>query len=340
MSSRLKDSSELETPLNKDAYKFDLFEVIEPQKDQPHEDARSSTRYNRKAIFFQILCSFFSVLILSLRKSIPQISSSQILFERSPINIVLVFLYLYKKGKINELKDGFRPKMLLISLLQCSAAAASLISVMSLNISDHTIINSSSTIFGGVLSAIFLGDPYYNSEKILGAVGMIGVMFIVRPPWLFGHEAAQPTQEGAESIMRYIAGFIALYSAFAFALCSLIIKSFQPKLDPFVLLFYMNIGMFLIFGAQTIIFGPFVSLTFSEFITITLVGVIFLLAIYTVIIAVQLEKLSVLGVVDYSRLLFSLVTDLFFFGDIPSFTTVIGASLVIGSCVYLITTKK
>lgn len=292
-------------------------------------------------IYFALLSAFCAVLTSALRKGISRVSAVQMLFCRTPLILIFIIAFFFKNGKISELKTSFTRRMTFIGSTYCICNWLFFTALSTLSVSELTTLFSTNAILNGVLESIFLNEPYYPIEKILGAVCLVGVLLIVRPPPLFAaSEGSEQTNIDSLSMPRYLAGLLGLLATVSFSMSMVATRSIASKYHPLVFTFQNHFVGFVGYGAYFVLFGTYESLHFQEYMFIVLISISSLGILYGNSRALELEKSSIVGLVNYSQLVFSLLIDLAIFGEFPSFLTIIGAAMILASCIYLVLTKS
>jgi len=167
----------------------------------------------------------------------------------------------------------------------------------------------------------------------------LGVILIVRPPIIFGSE--DDSAAGTGSTMSHsTAGFYALLSAVAFSLYQIGVRASRTESDPFVTTFYTNANTILWFGLYFTFIGEYKTLTLFEYFGCFVFGVICLAGFVLISYALKYATPSIVGLLGYTQLVFSLIVDICIFADFPSSLTLAGATLIVGSCLYLVLKQK
>lgn len=319
---------ELELVYKHSSFKFSLNDAslpIEPVKRKPM----------RIGIYIRIIASLCSLVFISFRKLIPEVSAVQYTFDRAFCSLILLALYFYFTKQYEIIKKTFEPKIAIISAGGCIADVLYFVAILSLPISEMVTIVSMVAIFNGIIGSYMLGESYLKIEKILGAVSFLGVFLIVRPPFIFGSEGtAEDTPTG--SIPRYFAGLIALGCAVVYSLIQVQLREIQARMPPFVVAFYFNLAYVILLGTYYVVTGSHEALNFHELTMIIGSSVFHLANLILLAKSLQLEKPTIVGLVGYTSLVFSPMIDLVVFGSFPSIYTVLGATLIVGSCVKLL----
>jgi drug/metabolite transporter (DMT)-like permease len=171
-------------------------------------------------------------------------------------------------------------------------------------------------LFVTALSIIFLGEKVGLRRWIATAVGLIGVLIILRP----GTGAFHP------------AAFFPLVSALAWA-CTLIITRMMSGTERAItVMAYSSIVGLCILSALV----PFVWVTptWHDIAFGILIGIASTAGQWIVVLAFRYADASVLAPFSYTQLLWVSVLGYFIFGEVPDAYTITGAAFIVASGLY------
>jgi drug/metabolite transporter (DMT)-like permease len=171
-------------------------------------------------------------------------------------------------------------------------------------------------LFVTALSIIFLGEKVGLRRWIATAVGLIGVLIILRP----GTGAFHP------------AAFFPLVSALAWA-CTLIITRMMSGTERAItVMAYSSIVGLCILSALV----PFVWVTptWHDIALGILIGIASTAGQWIVVLAFRYADASVLAPFSYTQLLWVSVLGFFIFGEVPDAYTITGAAFIVASGLY------
>jgi drug/metabolite transporter (DMT)-like permease len=173
-----------------------------------------------------------------------------------------------------------------------------------------------SPLFVTALSIIFLGEKVGLRRWIATAVGLVGVIIILRP----GSGAFHP------------AAFFPLVSALAWA-CTLIMTRMMSGTERAITtMTYSSIAGLFILSALV----PFVWVTptWHDIAFGILIGVASTAGQWIVVLAFRYADASVLAPFSYTQLLWVSVLGFFIFGEVPDAYTITGAAFIVASGLY------
>ena len=171
-------------------------------------------------------------------------------------------------------------------------------------------------LFVTALSIIFLGEKVGMRRWIATAVGLVGVLIILRP----GTGAFHP------------AAFFPLVSALAWA-CTLIMTRMMSGSDRAITtMTYSSIAGLCILSAMV----PFVWVapTWHDILFGILIGVASTAGQWIVVLAFRYADASVLAPFSYTQLLWVSILGFLVFGEVPGIWTIIGAAFIVASGLY------
>lgn len=318
------------------------FEVGNPKPFQSLASVEPNSE--KMGLLLTFLSAFFITLMTLIVKILDDINPMQVLFLRSfPIGVAAT-AYLYYTKKQDQIREACNQRMIAVGLTGFSSSLFYFVSLGSLSLSEAIIIMFSSAIFNGILAKIFLGEPYEYIEKVTGATCFLGVILIVRPPFLFKDEGAVVYNKDSSTIYYYAGHFVAAlvctFSAFLVSSCQVLIRSTKTKWHPLLPGIYINAITFIVLAVYYMLFGSLQKMSFVQVVGVLLVAAANLAANACTTKALQILKPAVVGIIKYSEMVFTILFDLVFLGVIPKFYTIIGAALLVGSCIILIRSKK
>lgn len=191
-----------------------------------------------------------------------------------------------------------------------------------------SVIIFSTPVFVAIFSRIFLGEPcgLFNVFTIL--LTLLGIVFIVKPPTLFGADDA-PGSEKEKS--NYFWGPLAAIASAVFTANAMILIRVLRDLHHSVVI--CNFGIF------ACVFTFLVLQTTSGFclppcenrFLILALGVFSFFGQILLTLSLKLEEAGVISIARSTTIVFAFIWQMIFFNQIPCFYSVFGALLIIGS---------
>ena len=179
-------------------------------------------------------------------------------------------------------------------------------------------------IFVTLFSIFFLSEKVRATRWSAVIVGFIGVIFISRP--------------GFEAINYYYIFPIIFCLGFA-AVCILIRKLTLYGENVWLIAFYFTLASGL-GGLATFPFGGWLMPTTNDFILLILIGIFGSIANLLLTQSYKLAEVSLTTPLKYLALLYAIGFGFFLFNELPSYTTIFGAGLIVVSSLIIFTRER
>jgi drug/metabolite transporter (DMT)-like permease len=203
------------------------------------------------------------------------------------------------------------------AIIASIAQAGAFYAVVHLYLADATAISFSRPLFMTFLAVVILGEVVGWRRWMATAAGFIGVIVMVRPGQSAIHDA----------------WMVALASALVFALALILIRKLSATEPPIRILFYYQLSGLVVF------IGPaawvWKAPTWYEWPMLLTIGVLTTLAMVCFVRGYAAGEASILGPMEYTRLIFAALLGFFVFVEVPSVWTWIGAAIIVASTIYI-----
>lgn len=318
--------------------------LISSDLNEFHNSGPSSTKvtisdakpkYSKLGIYFTVLSVMGTVAGASVWKWNPGLPTVELLTARATVGCLSSYFLMKYFDPQASLRQIFSPQNLNVGLCGSLSLLTYALSLLSLSISEATTIYATVGIFNGIFGLIFLKDSYPISERLLGGICFLGVVLIVKPPFLFGEEDLSDSAANTPVIPRYVGGLLCLGSAATWSLMQIVLRGVRNKCTGFAAIFQNNLIMGALCLAYLIFRGNVQPIGFEGLVTSALLAACSSFLTWAIIKALQYEKPSVVGIVGYSEIIFAIMADILIFHTLPSFLTLIGMGMIIGSCLFL-----
>jgi len=185
-----------------------------------------------------------------------------------------------------------------------------------LPIAEASATSFVSPLFVTALSIFFLGEKVGLRRWLATAVGLMGVLIVLRP----GTGAFHP------------AAFFPVVSAFAWACCLILTRKMSGQERTMVTMAYGSIVGFVILCTLV----PFVWVvpTWHDILFGTIIGLSSTAGQWIVVLAFRYADASVLAPFSYIQLLWVTLLGFLIFGEVPDVWTVVGAGFIVASGLY------
>jgi drug/metabolite transporter (DMT)-like permease len=195
--------------------------------------------------------------------------------------------------------------------------------VVHLPLAEATVIHFTNPLFTTLIAAAFLGERIRSRELALTAVGLLGVVLMVRPTGALAFGAAPlPLLPVAASIAA------AVLAAVAYAL----VRHLRGH-DHMLIVFYFA-GLTSL-AAFPLMLPAFVWPRGLEWPLLLAVGVTTLFGQIFLTLGLQRERAGRATAVGYVQIVFASLWGALAFGDVPAVSTLVGAAVIVASTVTL-----
>ena len=185
-----------------------------------------------------------------------------------------------------------------------------------LPIAEASATSFVSPLFVTALSIFFLSEKVGLRRWLATAIGLMGVMIILRP----GTSAFHP------------AAFFPVVSAFAWACCLILTRKMSGQERTVVTMTYSSIVGFAILCA--LVPSVWVVPTWHDILFGVIIGLTSTAGQWIVVLAFRYADASVLAPFSYIQLLWVTLLGFLIFGEVPDVWTVVGAAFVVASGLY------
>jgi drug/metabolite transporter (DMT)-like permease len=185
-----------------------------------------------------------------------------------------------------------------------------------LPIAEASATSFVSPLFVTALSIFFLGEKVGLRRWLATAVGLMGVLIVLRP----GTGAFHP------------AAFFPVVSAFAWACCLILTRKMSGQEHVLVTMTYGSIVGFVILC--TLVPFVWVTPTWHDILFGIIIGLTSTAGQWIVVLAFRYADASVLAPFSYIQLLWVTLLGFLIFGEVPDVWTVVGAAFVVASGLY------
>lgn len=279
-----------------------------------------------RAIIFKVLSVLLFVVMAGIIKSVSgHVPPGQSVFFRSlfAIPVIVVWLAMRKELRIG-LKTQNPMNHVWRGVIGTSAMAMTFGALGLLPLPEMTAIGYAMPIFVVVFAAMFLNEPVRLFRLMTVAVGLVGVMIIMAPR----------LSVDVIDVSETLGAVLALGSAVTAALAQVFIRKLTKTETTSSIVFWFSVtatGLSLL----TIYWGWVVP-TPKEAALLVLAGIIGGVGQILLTSSYRLADASFVAPFEYSSMLFSIAIGFAFFDEVPTSTTLIGASVVIFAGILII----
>ncbi|MGF7162292.1 drug/metabolite transporter (DMT)-like permease [Rhodoligotrophos appendicifer] len=275
-------------------------------------------RSPRKAILFALAAIFcLCVLDVLVKWLAASYSIPQIIFLRYIGGLALALVVAQRSGGFAQLRTNRISGHLTRSLFNLITMLLFYYALRMLPLADVVAIAFAAPLFMTLLSILFLGEKVGPARWLALAIGMVGVIVILRP--------------GDGSLG--LGGALALCSALFYALTQISARQLSSTESSATILFYYSAGVLVITMCllpwnwqmpSLFDWGLFVLLSiFGSY------GQLFLNQ------ACRYGEVSMLASIEYTGLFWAVLFGFLVWGDIPTWSVVIGAGIIVASTLFI-----
>jgi drug/metabolite transporter (DMT)-like permease len=285
-----------------------LFQV-KPRLERATDKTKGGLRYMVAAAFF------FSLMSLFVKLAGRRLPTTEIVMARSVIMLVISFLLVRRVG----LKPwGTRKGLLTLrGLVGFCALLCFFFAVTRLPLADVTVIHFTNPVFTALFASLFLHESMRRKEIAGLVLGIIGVLFVARPSFLFGQWAGD---------LELSAVGVAMTASVLSATAYVTIRKLRETEHYLVIVFYFSLVSTA--ASVPLAAGNFMWPTPSEWALLIGVGIATQTAQIFLTKGLLRERAGRAMSISYVQVLFAAVWGMIVFGDQPGLLSIGGAALV------------
>ncbi len=291
------------------------------------------------AVFAVGLASMQDAVVKGVSADLP---AYETIIFRTVSSLPLLLGWLWWSGSFSNLFPGkLLPLLLARSLILCSAYFAFVLSIAALPIATSVSIYFTMPFIVAALAGWSLGERVPGYRWFAICIGFAGVLLMVRP----GSEAFQP------------AAFLALFSAFGYAIGQMMGRHLSMRIAPVVIINWQNITYFavaVVVGLVAPLFSGMAiedkSLAFllrawtwpdqQQLLLLIIVGVLSTFAATSFLLAYRHAEANFVAPFEYTALLWAVMNGMIFFGDFPDGYTWAGAAIVVCAGIWMLRKER
>lgn len=273
-------------------------------------------------VILKIMAIFlFTVMAAIIKATSDEVPAGEAVFFRSFFAIPPILIWLAARG---ELRVGLVPKSLTSHLWRGTIGATAMGLTFSglgmLPLPEVTAIGFATPIFTLILAAIMLGERFRLIRLSAVAIGLLGVIIILWPR-LSGFESFEDRAS--------LGALLILGATFLRSFVQIHIRQMVQSEHTAAIVFYFSLFAALL-ALLTIPFGWVMP---STNMILTLIGAGFIGGAAQILVtsSYRYGTASMLAPYDYTSMIFALLIGYFWFSELPTWTMLFGATLVIGA---------
>ncbi len=267
-------------------------------------------------VIFMTVC--FSSLDASAKYLSNELPLIVLLWGRYAFNFFFVALFFLRGAPADIIHTQNLKLQSLRSILLVSATLTFWLALMFLPLADCVVILFVSPLLVTILAAPLLGEMVDKHRWTAVIIGFIGVMVVMRPGF---------TLFSWVSILPFI-------TALLYAGVQISTRILGRTDGALTTLLYSSAGGVIICTIGVLFF--WVTPSLQQWLLLGWLGFLGALGHYLMIKAYELAPASLLAPFDYTTLIWATLLGFFLFGDLPDTMTVLGATIIMSSGLYLI----
>ena len=265
-----------------------------------------------------IMTACFSSLDASAKFAYNQLPFWMVLWGRFFFHFIFIAIFILRGTPRNIIFAKNIKLQVLRSVLIFCAGVTFWSGLMYLPLSDCTAITFISPLLVTILSAILLGEKFGFHRWGCVIIGLIGVIFVIRPGMGIAHWAV----------------ILPLLSAFFYASILIITRILGQSETVLTTLFYTCSGGLILSSIMVLFFWKAPSPL--QWLFLMWLGLLGAVGHFFMIKAFEKAPASLLAPFNYTSLIWATILGLVLFGDFPDAWTIFGAIIIIASGLYLI----
>ncbi|KAG1748143.1 drug/metabolite transporter superfamily [Suillus lakei] len=267
----------------------------------------------------------------------PPVHALQIIVIRMGITFICCEIYMTIMGVPDPISGpkGVRMTLVIRGVTGFFGLSGMYWSLQYLSVADATVLVFLTPLTTAVAGSVFLKESYSIKQAVAGVFSLVGVVLIGRPEFLFGSPDAIPQGLSEVAPAQRLAGVGAcMVSVLGNTGAYTSIRAIGKRAHPMHVMTYFSLWSTIISSLGMVVFDiPVVYPT-------SWMWILLLLMVGAFGFVAQRETVSrgVTGM--YAQVLFVVVLERLFFGIMPSLLSVLGATIIMSSALYVVVNEK
>lgn len=272
-----------------------------------------------KGILLMILAMFFiSIMGVGTKWVGADYHVAQIVFIRNIFVLLPILFMVWKDGGIASLKVNDKPGLCMRAFFQLGAASFIATTLILLPLADAESLFFAAPLIMAFLSARLLGEQVGWRRKTAIAIGLLGVVIMLRPT----PDLVQPV------------ALFGVAAAIFIAFRDIWTRKLRAGETANAIMFWSELGV--LAGSLPIALYYWQPVTLSDVGIMMFAGVFLGAAQFVMAVAFLTAEVATVAPFRYSVILLTTFFGYVFFGDIPDAFVIIGVTIVIGSGLYIL----
>lgn len=274
----------------------------------------------RAAIFMMLAMGLFTLGDSITKLLSTQMNIGQYMFIRGAFATIIVGLYAYRKGSLKRIP--YDPMTALRIAGELVATTSYIYALTLLSQGFAAAVFQATPILVTLAAVIFLGEKVGWRRWLCVFMGLFGVMIILNP-----------SGNNEITLLSFCVLFVSMIAAVVRDIATRRVPSYVPTLYISTL---TSLALTLAGAALLYPLGGWTTLEWYLILLCLVAAILLLLGYNFIIIAMREGEISFVSPFRYTSLVWAIFLSFIIFGDIPSFSTIVGAIIVILSGVYMV----
>ncbi|MCR5282227.1 MAG: DMT family transporter [Lachnospiraceae bacterium] len=246
-----------------------------------------------------------------------ELPTMQKAFFRNAFALIIAVGTLLAKRERFEIKKPFAGDIFFRCLFGTTGLIANFYAIDRLNLADSNMLNKLSPFFAILISIPLLKEKPSRTDLIATLVAFIGALFIIRP---------------TGSNLQLVPALVGLYGGFGAGTAYAFVRKAAGKgaKTPVIVICFSLFSCLL--TLPFLIIG-YVPMTPMQLFIMIMAGISAAVGQFAITTAYRYAPAKKLSVFDYLQVIFATVWGFIFFGEIPSYLSIIGYVIIIGVAV-------
>ena len=284
----------------------------------PKDPASSAPTATRGIVYMLAAVALLSTSDAATKSLAPHYSVVQIVFVRAFLGVLPAALLAFLENG----KQGLIPRLPHLHVLRTGLMLAAwglfILAIRVLPLADTYTIVFGAPLFMALFGRILLGERVTPQRWTAVCIGFVGVLIVLHPS---GAGLGPPV-------------LLALAAALAWAFATIVSRKLgQNERSSTVLFTYMLLSLV---ATAPFVVGQWTPIATDHTSTFILMGVIGTVAHWLLAQAFRYSEISLLAPFEYTGLVWAIGLGFWLWGDVPTRVMLTGASLIIGSGIYMI----
>ncbi len=276
-------------------------------------------------------CALFTIMSAMVKALGSRIPFPELMFFRSLLAVPVVGAIVMRSGNWTVLRTKRFPGHALRALTGTLAMGCSFFALTVLPLAEQTALGYTTPLFVTILSIPLLGEVVRIHRWSAVIVGFLGVLVIA---WGQGAIAGLVQGLGGGDRLLMLGTLAAVVQGLFSALTTLLVRQLSATETSSTIVMWQSLLMTAIAGIAM----PFVWVTPGWQDLLVLIGIGLVGGVAQVLLteAYASTQVSALGPYSYSSLLWSILLGFLVFGDVPAWSMLAGAALIVAAGLYIL----